>query len=218
MIDYSRLALAYFKAGELVSARRNANNALALDDGAAASLEVLALISQREQDYSLAKEYFRLALRKAPRSLRIRNNFTAFLFEQARYSEAYIERQRVVADTGYAGRTEAYENFGLTSLELKNTVEASKVFLRATHLEPSLVQSSLELCILSIQRGEWPEGRVWFERYLNARSDAGITETVAHSDRALQARHDLASESGDEDAAATSQHLLDTRNATTNLN
>ena len=158
MIDYSRLALAYFEAGELVSARRNANNALALDDGAAASLEVLALISQREQDYSLAKEYFRLALRKAPRSLRIRNNFTAFLFEQARYSEAYIERQRVVADTGYAGRTEAYENFGLTSLELKNTVEASEVFLRATHLEPSLVQSSLELCILSIQRGEWPEG------------------------------------------------------------
>ncbi|HAU08829.1 MAG TPA: hypothetical protein DCS16_03720, partial [Gammaproteobacteria bacterium] len=45
VIDYSRLALAYFEAGELVSARRNANNALALDDGAAASLEMLALIS-----------------------------------------------------------------------------------------------------------------------------------------------------------------------------
>ena len=111
MIDYSRLALAYFEAGELVSARRNANNALALDDGAAASLEVLALISQREQDYGLAEEYFRLALRKAPQASRIRNNFAAFLFEQARYSEAYVELQSVVADTGYAWRAEAYDNF-----------------------------------------------------------------------------------------------------------
>lgn len=218
VIDYSRLALAYFEAGELVSARRNANNALAFDDGAAASLEVLALISQREQDYSLAEDYFRLALRKAPTASRIRNNFAAFLFEQARYSEAYAELQSVVADTGYAGRAEAYENFGLTSLELKNTAEASEAFLRATYLEPSLVQSSLELCILSIERGEWPEARTWFERYLNARSDAGSDDTVAHSDRALQAGHDLASESGDEEAAATWQRLLDSRNATRNLN
>ena len=84
VIDYSRLALAYFDAGELVSARLNANNALALDDGAAASLEVLALISQREQDYGLAEEYFRLALRKAPQASRIRNNFAAFLFLSGR--------------------------------------------------------------------------------------------------------------------------------------
>jgi len=120
VIDYSRLALAYFEAGELVSARRNANNALALD-GAAASLEVLVLISQREQDYGLAEEYFRLALRKAPQASRIRNNCAAFLFERARYSEAYVELQSVVADTGYAGRAEACENLGLTSLESKNT-------------------------------------------------------------------------------------------------
>tara|TARA_Y100000385_G_scaffold182118_1_gene188087 strand:+ start:98 stop:397 length:300 start_codon:yes stop_codon:yes gene_type:complete len=94
----------------------------------------------------------------------------------------------------------------MTSLVLKNTAEASEAFLRATYLEPSLVQSSLELCILSIQRGEWPEARGWFERYLNARSDAGITETVVHSDGALQAGHDLASESGNKEAAANWQH------------
>ena len=108
VIDYSRLAFAYFEAGELVSARRNANNALALDDGAAASLGVLALILQREQDYSLAEKYFRRALRKASTASRIRNNFAAFLFEQARYSEAYVELQSVVADTEYVGRAEAY--------------------------------------------------------------------------------------------------------------
>ena len=54
VIDYSRLALVYFETGDMTSARRNARNALALDDRAAASLEVLALISQREQDYRLA--------------------------------------------------------------------------------------------------------------------------------------------------------------------
>lgn len=93
----------------------------------------------------------------------------------------------------------------MTSLELKNTAEASEAFLRATYLESSLVQSSLELCILSIQRGEWAEARGWFARYLNAQSDAGSTKTVAHSDRALQAGRDLGSESGNKEAAATWQ-------------
>ena len=46
VIDYSRLALAYFEAGSLVSGRLNANNALALDDVAAASFDVLELMSQ----------------------------------------------------------------------------------------------------------------------------------------------------------------------------
>jgi Tfp pilus assembly protein PilF len=54
VIDYSRLAQAYLEAGDLVAARRHANNALALDPNSADSIEALALVAQREADEELA--------------------------------------------------------------------------------------------------------------------------------------------------------------------
>ena len=80
------------------------------------------------------------------------------------------------------------------------------------------MRCGLGLCTVGMEGGVWPEGRAGFEVYLNARSDAGSAETVAQSDRALQAGHDLASDAGDDDAAATWQRLLGTRIATRNLN
>lgn len=213
VIDYSRLALAQLESGDLVSARRNANNALAIDSRAAESLEVLALISQREGDHSLAEEFFIRALRERSQASRIRNNYAAFLFERARYVEAQQHLRRVVSDAGYAGRAKAYENLGLTLLALQDSEGAQAAFLRATELDSSLVQSPLELGILGIKQEEWLEARAWFERYLNARTSAGVAESVAHSKRALRAGRDLAAASGDHEAAAIWQRLLDSRSA-----
>ena len=75
------------------------------------------------------------------------------------------------------------------------------------------MQSPLELGILGIKQEEWLEARAWFERYLNARTSAGVAESVAHSKRALRAGRDLAAASGDHEAAAIWQRLLDSRSA-----
>lgn len=216
VIDYSRLALAYFESGDLASARRNAENALAIDSRAADSLEVLALVSQREGDLSLAEEFFACALREDSQASRIRNNYAAFLFERARYVDAQRHLRLVVSDAGYAGRAQAYENLGLTLLELQYPEGAQEAFMRAAKLDSALVQSPLELGILSIQHEEWLEARAWFERYLNARTSAGVAESVAHSTGALRAGRDLAAASGDYKAAATWQRLLDARSSAAN--
>jgi len=216
VIDYSRLALAHLESGDLASARRNANNALAIDSHAAESLEVLALISQREGDHSLAEEFFTRALRDRSQASRIRNNYAAFLFERARYVEAQRHLRQVVSDASYAGRAKAYENLGLTLLVLQDSEGARAAFLRATQLNASLVQSPLELGILGIRQEKWVEARVWFERYLNARTSAGVAESGAHSKRALRAGRDLAAASGDHKAAAVWQRQLDSRSSATN--
>ena len=143
--DYSRLALAYFENGDLASARRNAENALAIDSRAADSLEVLALVSQREGDLSLAEEFFVRALREDSQASRIRNNYAAFLFERARYVDAQRHLRLVISDAGYTGRAQAYENLGLTLLELQDPEGAQEAFLRAAKLDSALVQSPLEL-------------------------------------------------------------------------
>ena len=210
VIDYSRLAQAYLEAGDLASARRHANNALAIDSDAAASIEALALVAQREGDDELADELFRRALRAEPEASRIRNNYAAALFAEGRLDEARTQLRRVVADTAYEGRAQSYENLGLVALQMQSSEQAREAFTRAQQLDDSLVQSALELGILNIEQQNWDAARVQFERYLAARETRGLSDTVNHSAAALLAGRALALQAGDEAAAATWERALRT--------
>lgn len=208
VVDYSRLALAYLEAGDFVAARRHANNALALDTNSAASIEALALIAQREGDEELADELFRRALRASPSASRIRNNYAAALFASGRLEEARSQLQRVVADTAYEGRAQSFENLGLVAKQLADPAAAKSAFARALQLDDSLVQSALELGILSADEGSWDEARGFFERYLNSRAAAGLSTSIDHSAEALLLGRALARQTGDQDAAALWERAL----------
>ncbi len=209
IINYSRLALAYLEAGELLSARRHAKSALALDKHASTSLGVMALIAQQEGDVRLANSYFEQALRSAPHDSQVRNNFSVFLFENQRYDEAYEELFQVASDTDYANRARAYENLGMVALRLNRDVDAAKAFERALRLDDSLEFSALELVLLSIERGAWSKAKEYFWHYLNARSLSGTADTMEHSTRALEAGRVLALRSGDERSVRVWQRARD---------
>lgn len=207
--DYSRLALAYFEAGEISSARRHAQNALALDKHAPTSLGVMALIAQHEGDVRLANSYFEQALRSAPHDSQVRNNFSVFLFENQRYDEAYDELLRVASDADYVNRARAYENLGVVALRLNREVDAEKAFERALRLDDTLELSALELVLLSIERGAWSKAKEYFGHYLNARSLSGMADTMEHSALALEAGRVLALRSGDERSVRVWQRARD---------
>ena len=208
VIDYSRLAKAYLEAGDLVAARRHANNALALDPNSADSIEALALVAQREADEELADELFRRALRASPGASRIRNNYAAALFAAGRLEEALGQLQRVVTDTSYEGRAHSYENLGLVAKQLAEAAAAKAAFARVLQLDDSLVQSALELGILSVDEDNWDAAREFFERYLEAREARGMSESLNHSAEALLLGRALAKQAGDQDAAALWERAL----------
>ncbi len=181
--NYTQLALAYYEEGDMTSARRHANNALAIDSGHADAYVVLALISQREGDLNLADENFRRAIRLDRSNSRARNNYAALLLGMERYKDAFDQLEIVTNDAGYDGRAIAFENLGRAALRLDRDRDAESAFIRALQLNSNLYVSALELSLLRLKRDDQVGARQSFQQYLT------IVEffKLPHTPRALLA-------------------------------
>jgi type IV pilus assembly protein PilF len=164
--DYIQLAVAYYDANDMAGARRHINNALAINNRSADAYNVLALILQREGDLDLADETFRRAIALDRENPRVRNNYAAFLFGQARYAEAYEQLQVVSNNVDYEGRAGAFENLGRSALMLGRKDDAQRAFERALQLNSNLYLSALELTQLRIDKQEWSFARRSYDQYL----------------------------------------------------
>lgn len=181
--DYVQLALAYYDADDMPTARRHVNNALAIDNRSSEIHMVLALILQSEGDSELADETFRRSISLDRDNSRSRNNYAALLFEQERYRDAFEQLERVAADTEYEGRAIAFENLGRAALRLNREEDAKNAFERALQLNSNLYVSALELSLIYLQQQDFPRARSDYQRYLT------IVEfyNVPHTPRALLA-------------------------------
>lgn len=163
--DYIQLAVGYYDAGDMSGARRNANNALEIDDRNSDALNILALIFQTEGDLDLAEEYFQRAISLDRDNSRARNNYAALLFAAGRYREAYEQLQRVTQDVNYESRSVAFENLGRAALRINRPDDAIQSFQRALQLNSNLYVSALELAILEADRQNWQAARSYFQQY-----------------------------------------------------
>lgn len=166
MDDYIQLAVGYFNTGDMTQTRRHLNNVLEIDDRNADAYNILALVFQNEGDLDLAEENYRLALRYDSENSRARNNYASLLYSRGNFEAAYSELQRVAADVDYEGRSIAFENLGRSAIELGRLEEAERAFGRALILNSNLYNSSLELAILRLDRGDWALSRQAFQQYL----------------------------------------------------
>ena len=164
--DYIRLAIAYYDSDDLITARRNLNNALAIDARNADAYNILALISQREGDLDLAEDAFRTALRYDRSNSRARNNYAVLLFGQERFNEAYDELGRVTGNANYDGRAIAFENQGRSALRLSRIDDAKNAFTRALRLNANLHISALELSLIEFNQGNKDRAHQLFQQYL----------------------------------------------------
>jgi Tfp pilus assembly protein PilF len=96
----------------------------------------------------------------------------------------------------------------LVAKQLAEAAAAKAAFARALQLDDSLVQSALELGILSVDEDNWDAVRKFFERYLEAREARGMSESLNHSAEALLLGRALAKQAGDQDAAALWERAL----------
>jgi len=166
--DYIQLALAYFDAGDMAGSRRHVNNALAIDERISDAYMVLAMIFQREGDLDLADSNFRRAISLDRDNSSARNNYAAMLFSQERYSESYEQLERVANDTGYDGRSLAFEGLGRSALRLGRQEDARVAFERALQLNSNLYIAPLELGLIYFERLDYSSARQYYRNYLTA--------------------------------------------------
>lgn len=164
--NYLRLAQGYIEQGDITTARRHLNNAAQIDGNNSDVYGIWGLIYTLEGDLDLADDSFRRAIRLNGDNSQVRNNYAAFLFSNGRYADAYDQLQVVVRDTSYPNRPQAFENMGLSALQLDRVDDAELVFNRALQLNGNRVRSTLELVEINLRRGDVNQAAEYYQRFL----------------------------------------------------
>lgn len=164
--NYLALATGYLEENDLASAKRHLNNARNIDPDNSEMFATWGLIYAREGEVELADDNFRRALREDADNSKARNNYAAFLFAEGRIAEAYEQLERVVTDTEYPQRAQAFENMGIAALSLGRTEDAERAFSRALQLNSNQLRSALELAAINLGRGDTLQARAYWRNYL----------------------------------------------------
>lgn len=183
-------------------AKRNLELAQEVDPTNSEVHEAFGLMYQATGEVELANEHFEKSVRLDRTCSRCRNNYAAFLYSQKRYTEAESHLEKVVKDTLYSGRTQAFVNLGLCRLVLQDKEGADEAFTRAIAMDRTNRFALLELAQLRYESGD----------YAGAAQHYGTYRTLARqqSARALWLGIRLAKESNDADAEAS--HALSLTN------
>ncbi len=164
--NYLQLAVGYLEGGDLANSKRHLANAAGIDNNNSDVYAIWGLVYAREGEPELANDNFQLSLRINPANSKARNNYSAFLFANNRFEDAYQQLERVVQDVEYPGRPQAFENLGLAALRLDRTAEAESAFNRAVQLNSQQFRSSLELADLNLKKGDVLQARAFYRNYL----------------------------------------------------
>ncbi len=144
----------YIGVGSWANAKRALEKALSFDPGSVEAHVLFAVAYEAEEEYELAETYYRKALRLQSNDPQALNNYGAFLFRRDRLDEATTQLKKVVKDTEYRARPQAFENLGLVELKKGDLAAAGAAFERALSLNGSQAVSALELGYMAFDRGE----------------------------------------------------------------
>lgn len=166
LADYLQLAVGYLDQGDLPNAKRHLSNAAKLDANNSEMFATWGLIYAREGEFDLADESFRRSLRIDGNNSKARNNYAAFLFARNDFVGAFEQLSRVVRDTEYPQRPQAFENLGIAALRLDRPAEAEQAFIRALQLNANQLRSALELANINLTRNDVLQARAYWRNYL----------------------------------------------------
>lgn len=192
-----RLSLArqYIGRGNYEDAKRNLRAAVEIDDRNAEVYEAYALVYQSTGEFELAEENYERAIALDRNFSRARNNYAAFLYSQERYQEAEAQLNRVVKDTLYTARQQAFLNLGLCRLQLFDRTGAEEAFMRVLAMQRDNAIALLEVAQLRLEAGDTRNANNYYDRY------RGVVRQ--QSARGLWFGIRLAREMGDRDAESS---------------
>ncbi len=161
------LARGYLAQRDWGRARGPLTTALEIDPRSAETHVLFAVLYENESEPVVAERYYRKALQLKPRDSQALNNYGTFLYGRARYVDALVPLRRLVQDTEYHLRAQAFENLGLTELRVGNLDAAKAAFLRSLSLNFGQSRSSLELADLHYSEGDYTAAEDYYQGYLN---------------------------------------------------
>lgn len=188
------LARGYMENGEFDRARPALSRALELNPRSPEANVLMGLLNESQNDFVLAERHYRVALDSDPSNSQALNNYGSFLFARERYEESVQVLRRLVENTDYRARSQAYENLGLAELKIGEVDRAEDAFKRAVRLNFAQTRSSLELAELSYGAGDYLASQDYYD---------GFRNQARQSPRSLCLGMKLAAKSGNTDQVAS---------------
>ena len=196
---YTQLGVAYLERDNLPRALNALDRALELNPRHAEALQALALVYQQQGESELANRYFQQALDAEPSFSRARNNYAAFLYQQAEFSKACEQLEMASQDAQYANRAQLFTNLGQCYLAIDELDKARERLQRAQSIDPRNPRGYLMLAELEVSQGNYDQAWAPLQNYL---------QLAGPDPAALEMAIDVALARGDDAAAADYQRLL----------
>lgn len=163
-----QLGVAYLKEGNLPLAKEKLERALSQDPRDANVHSALALLEDRLGHVAEADKYFRTALRLAPQSPDISNNYAIYLCRTHREAEG-VERFLAVANNAlYAAPATAFTNAGVCLRGANKLDAAAAAFERALQIQPNYAEAAYQLADLELTRGHPAQSRAVIDRFMGS--------------------------------------------------
>jgi len=159
------VARGYIGIASWANAKRALEKAMALDNRLVETHVLYAVVYEAEAEYALAEEYYDSALRIDGNDPQALNNYGTYLFRRGRLEDAARYLRRVVGNTEYRARPQAYENLGLVELALGAPDAAEEAFRRALSLNAQQAGSALELGHMAFDRGDIVAAAMHYEQF-----------------------------------------------------
>lgn len=161
-----QLAKTYISQGNWEQAKRHLQYAESVDRNNAETLEALALVHQNTGELEHAEDYYRRAIRQAPDTVRIRNNYAVFLYSQERFAEAAEQLEIVVKELLYERRVEAFVNLGRCYLQMNKLEQAEAAFKRALLMQNDNPLVLLSMAEVAFRQNQYAESHRFYDAYI----------------------------------------------------
>lgn len=139
------LGLTYLQKDNREASRRHLERALSLKPDSPEAHNGLAMLYQVTGEVELAEKSFVRALKENPEFSQGNVSYGRFLFEQARYQEAYNSFEKATQDVSFDQRALALTYLGQAALKLNRTAKAKALFEQSTNIDNRLAQPLIEL-------------------------------------------------------------------------
>jgi len=161
------LARGYLEQQDFERAKPALETALEIDPRNVGAHVLSAVVLHAQNDDELAEEHYKTALRIDPRNAQALNNYGTFLYAMERYEDATGPLSRLVEDTSYRARSQAFENLGMAQLQMGDGEAAQASFARSIELNPRQPGATLELAYLAIEQRDYEQANVLLRNFRN---------------------------------------------------
>ncbi|MCP3867153.1 MAG: type IV pilus biogenesis/stability protein PilW [Gammaproteobacteria bacterium] len=164
---YVRLAIEYFRNGQVEIALKQAKKALDVEPDSVQARTVIARIYEQLGEVQQAEQQYKEGIRLQPLDPYIRNAYGALLCGQRRYGEAVVQFEKALENPLYTTPEVALTNAGVCELGRNNLDQAESYLRLALQRNPRYAVALSQMSLISYQNGDFLAARAYLTRYLD---------------------------------------------------